>query len=588
MVAPVSPRQVSRPNSSRPNSPRPNSPQRPGTLSTIPTSPLMPDEAGTTSAMPKTVGETANYIRSLEAPKFGVDRYIEERMAAGAGTRELKGSSRKGFIYGAGPYKGLTEGQAKERARAEYNGLNDRSRQRYESGAQGRDVMSGREVAREDQFYNARGAAAMQQDGMGGAGGAVNPNATPGAGRGTPVSGSQPTASGVQRVPPEPQSHDSSAGGFSASSSNGAKTGPFALRSEAARQERNAHYAKMNPGGHAAGTAAVAAIKEKRAMQMPQAPQAQQASVAATSATTPTPQFDRSGPGARIASGTASGVQRVPPEPQSHDSSAGGFSASSSNGAKTGPFALRSEAERRERNAHYARMNPGGHAAGTAAVAAIKEKRAMQTPQAPPTPQTSVAATSAPTPTPTPARPTWQDEFRARSGRDPSTEAQQKDWRDTAQKSLDRTSATPSPQFDRSGSRARVAENAGINFWRTEGFRRLNAHIPDSEMEAFRNGTVGKASVAATSATTPSPQFDRSGSGAGIEPKAITAPSRAVAALGESPLGPDTGQLIHKYLAPRLKALASRNNAPSQREQRSMTAQGIAGPPTAARDMPRR
>ena len=435
----------------------------------------MPDEAGTTSAMPKTVGETANYIRSLEAPKFGVDRYIEERMAAGAGTRELKGSSRKGFIYGAGPYKGLTEGQAKERARAEYNGLNDRSRQRYESGAQGRDVMSGREVAREDQFYNARGAAAMQQDGMGGAGGAVNPNATPGAGRGTPVSGSQPTASGVQRVPPEPQSHDSSAGGFSASSSNGAKTGPFALRSEA---------------------------------------------------------------------------------------------------------------ERRERNAHYARMNPGGHAAGTAAVAAIKEKRAMQTPQAPPTPQTSVAATSAPTPTPTPARPTWQDEFRARSGRDPSTEAQQKDWRDTAQKSLDRT--TPSPQFDRSGSRARVAENAGINFWRTEGFRRLNAHIPDSEMEAFRNGTVGKASVAATSATTPSPQFDRSGSGAGIEPKAITAPSRAVAALGESPLGPDTGQLIHKYLAPRLKALASRNNAPSQREQRSMTAQGIAGPPTAARDMPRR
>jgi hypothetical protein len=113
----------------------------------------------------RTPQEAGNFIRSLEAPKLGVDRFIESRMAGSAGTRELRGNRRGGAKYTEGPYKGLTEGQARERARQEYAGLNDAQRSRYEQGAQARDVMSARELATEDRYYNARGVAAQMNGG---------------------------------------------------------------------------------------------------------------------------------------------------------------------------------------------------------------------------------------------------------------------------------------------------------------------------------------------------------------------------------------------------------------------------------------
>jgi hypothetical protein len=166
---------------------RPISSRREDSMAPPPAARLMPDEPAPTA--PTTVAGAANLVRNLEAPRFGVDRYIESRLAAGAGTRELDGGSSKGFVYKAGPYKNLTKGQAMERARAEYAGLDDRSRLQYETGAQGRDVMSGREVAQEKQFYAARGVSAMQGAGA----------AAPGSPAASPMTG------GVEKVGPMAQ-----------------------------------------------------------------------------------------------------------------------------------------------------------------------------------------------------------------------------------------------------------------------------------------------------------------------------------------------------------------------------------------------
>jgi hypothetical protein len=133
--------------------------------------PLAAPEAMQNEAAPTEVQRAGNFVRNLEAPKFGVERYIEEKLN-NAGGRQLKGKGNKGFVYMDGHFKGMTEGQAREAARKAYAGMSPEARAPFEKGAQGRDVMSAGEVARENQFYNARGVAA-------GGGGTPVPGVTP-------------------------------------------------------------------------------------------------------------------------------------------------------------------------------------------------------------------------------------------------------------------------------------------------------------------------------------------------------------------------------------------------------------------------
>jgi hypothetical protein len=110
----------------------------------------------------RTMAENGNFVRSLEAPKYGFDRYVEEKLA-NAGGRILKGKGNKGAVYMDGHFKGLTEGQAREKIRQGYASMSDEARAPYERGAQGADVMSAREQVNDQRFYNARGVVASKE-----------------------------------------------------------------------------------------------------------------------------------------------------------------------------------------------------------------------------------------------------------------------------------------------------------------------------------------------------------------------------------------------------------------------------------------
>ena len=65
-----------------------------------------------------------------------------------SGGRRLDGRARgkkRGYKYMEGPFKGLTQGQATEKARSMYAGLGDSERRRYEGVAAGDDIRSSRE-----------------------------------------------------------------------------------------------------------------------------------------------------------------------------------------------------------------------------------------------------------------------------------------------------------------------------------------------------------------------------------------------------------------------------------------------------------
>jgi hypothetical protein len=83
---------------------------------------------------------------SLERPKFGIERYLEEQTAAAGGT--ITGGRRAlNTQYTSGPYRGMTPDQAREKMRQAYAALPDKQRAAYERGAQGGDIMSGREAS---------------------------------------------------------------------------------------------------------------------------------------------------------------------------------------------------------------------------------------------------------------------------------------------------------------------------------------------------------------------------------------------------------------------------------------------------------
>lgn len=65
-----------------------------------------------------------------------------------SGGRSLSGRARgnkRGYKYREGPFKGLTQGQAVEKARSMYAGLPDSVRRKYEGRASGDDIRSSRE-----------------------------------------------------------------------------------------------------------------------------------------------------------------------------------------------------------------------------------------------------------------------------------------------------------------------------------------------------------------------------------------------------------------------------------------------------------
>lgn len=98
----------------------------------------------------------AALVAALRTPKYGAERYIEERLNQ-AGGRVLDGRRRRPqYAYQSGPLKGMTQAQATERLRAEYAALPDAERMRYEDRANGNDIISPRERAREQQHFNAQ------------------------------------------------------------------------------------------------------------------------------------------------------------------------------------------------------------------------------------------------------------------------------------------------------------------------------------------------------------------------------------------------------------------------------------------------
>jgi hypothetical protein len=101
----------------------------------------------------------ATFVKALDPPKYGFDRYVEEKLAS-AGGRTLKGKGSKGNIYTSGHFKGKTQGQAIEMMRAAYAGMSDEARAPFEAGANGRDVMSATEQATLARHDLARGVAA--------------------------------------------------------------------------------------------------------------------------------------------------------------------------------------------------------------------------------------------------------------------------------------------------------------------------------------------------------------------------------------------------------------------------------------------
>lgn len=88
----------------------------------------------------------ATFVKALDPPKYGFDRYVEQHLA-NAGGRTLKGKGSKGNIYTSGHFAGKTQGQAIEMMRAAYAGMSDEARAPFEAGANGRDVMSATEQA---------------------------------------------------------------------------------------------------------------------------------------------------------------------------------------------------------------------------------------------------------------------------------------------------------------------------------------------------------------------------------------------------------------------------------------------------------
>lgn len=110
---------------------------------------------GGTAAAPN----PATFVRALDPPKYGFDRYVEQHLA-NAGGRTLKGKGSKGNIYTSGHFAGKTQGQAIEMMRAAYAGMSDEARAPFEAGANGRDVMSATEQATLARHDLARGVAA--------------------------------------------------------------------------------------------------------------------------------------------------------------------------------------------------------------------------------------------------------------------------------------------------------------------------------------------------------------------------------------------------------------------------------------------
>jgi len=76
----------------------------------------------------------------------GFEAFLSRGLAL-SGTPRMKGGSKKpGFIYREGPFKGLNQGQAEEKARSMYANLHDSVRKKYENRANMLDVRSNREM----------------------------------------------------------------------------------------------------------------------------------------------------------------------------------------------------------------------------------------------------------------------------------------------------------------------------------------------------------------------------------------------------------------------------------------------------------
>lgn len=80
-----------------------------------------------------------------EKPATGFERFLERGLAL-AGSRRGGGTDRAtGAVFGPGWAKGLTKGQAIEKARGLYSNLDDSVRQKFERQANLEDIRSGRE-----------------------------------------------------------------------------------------------------------------------------------------------------------------------------------------------------------------------------------------------------------------------------------------------------------------------------------------------------------------------------------------------------------------------------------------------------------
>lgn len=143
--------------------------------------------------------DPAGIVASLERPKFGVERFIDEQINQGGG-RVVSGMDKKtGAVYTSGRFKGMTRDQAAEQLRREYASMPDDQRMAYEQSAQNRDVTS----AREQDALNAHRGAIATASGITAPGGARIPGAASGVEPGTAQGGHSPigTAPGSPTLP---------------------------------------------------------------------------------------------------------------------------------------------------------------------------------------------------------------------------------------------------------------------------------------------------------------------------------------------------------------------------------------------------
>jgi len=126
---------------------------------------------------------TGSYRAGLRRPQTGFEAYVDEQMGLAGGRKVSGGDNKTGSVFTSGPYKGMTKGQAYEKMRENYagmessqnrfggdqefsrfankNGLNPgkgsgKSREYYETRAQMGDVRSDMDRSRIAQYEQNR------------------------------------------------------------------------------------------------------------------------------------------------------------------------------------------------------------------------------------------------------------------------------------------------------------------------------------------------------------------------------------------------------------------------------------------------